>query len=454
MSANTLIRIIGTHFDCAPASCIQLYPRQYFPDGIFKPASCGFEDIRKIDTLLCGDNSASISEVLAGCNESCINLEIVRMGDLDEIPAQLLKMLPHSKIKTISATNLPRIIDMSNLNMKLIAAPLLRMFETYEKPSAVEVLNVSNNRLSGVRLLEILNSISRYDKISTLDVSSNLLEDLPSILLSQQSFPLLSKIIAGSNRISDINRAMAQWIFSDTLELNFGKENVVRTIAVADLDLWPHTFASFVEHIARSAGPINATSINIVKCGLRGSIEAIISPHIETMSIVKSTILGGIPNSISRAKQLTALMVAENDLKGTLPATLGQLTKLERLLVYANHLTGTLPRELSSLTLLEHARLEGNQLSGQIPREIGELTSLTKLVLHRNNFVGKIPTQIGKLTRLKVLLLQGNKLSGSIPKELGALSDLTTLGFRNNSLSNTTLPWEVATLPKLAWVYS
>jgi hypothetical protein len=163
--------------------------------------------------------------------------------------------------------------------------------------------------------------------------------------------------------------------------------------------------------------------------------------NLESLSLSRNTLSGGIPLGFAAASGLEVLSLSDNALNGSIPADLasGLPARLVVLSLANNFLSGEIPANIgckaNSSSYLQVLDLGANQLSGSIPESLGNCTMLTYLDLHRNNLTGAIPLGIAELRDLQEVFLQGNSLEGHIPQWLGNVSSLQSLDLSENQLT-------------------
>lgn len=188
-------------------------------------------------------------------------------------------------------------------------------------------------------------------------------------------------------------------------------------------------------------------------------------------------LIGQIPNTFGRLRNLQSLVLVENGLSGEMPPNLGNLVNLRRLVLAGNKLNGEIPDTFGGFTQLLICDLSRNTLSGVLPKALfGGLASLLKLDLSCNNLQGKIPEEISQLKNLTLLDLSNNKFSSGLTKSLQEMTcleelvlsknpmggflevldwhnmrKLTTLDLSNMNLTGG-IPWSIADLKKLRFL--
>lgn len=145
---------------------------------------------------------------------------------------------------------------------------------------------------------------------------------------------------------------------------------------------------------------------------------------------------GTFPKSLYYQHDLYFVDLSHIKMTGEFPSWLLQNnTKLEKLYLVNNSLSGSFQLANHSLVRLSHLDISRNHIHNQIPTEIGAcFPRLVFLNLSRNDFDGSIPSSISNMSLLKVLDLSNNSLSGNIPEQLveGCLS-LEVIMLSNNN---------------------
>jgi len=109
----------------------------------------------------------------------------------------------------------------------------------------------------------------------------------------------------------------------------------------------------------------------------------------------------------------------------------GELTSLKQLSLANTGILGSIPSSLFKSKNLEIIELNDNKLTGSLAKEIGDLKKLKKLNLKGNSLEGEIPDTLFKIETLEEVNLAGNKLSGEIPE---LKNELKTCSFSGTSL--------------------
>ena len=162
-------------------------------------------------------------------------------------------------------------------------------------------------------------------------------------------------------------------------------------------------------------------------------------PNIARFSIANNQFIGSIPNSISNASNLYALVLNNNKLIEKV-TSLEKLYKITFLGITLNNLGNGGANDLSFLCSLTNATymttiaINANNFERELPKCIVNFsTTLDTLYLDNNKISRKIPTKIGNLIHLGDLQMWQNKLSGDIPSEIGKLNKLQDLNLTENS---------------------
>jgi hypothetical protein len=148
----------------------------------------------------------------------------------------------------------------------------------------------------------------------------------------------------------------------------------------------------------------------------------------------------------SRFSSLKKLDLNNNSLTD-LPQEMSVLSSLEILFISENAIE-SIPAVIAKLNSLRVLSLRGNLLDDLSAVNL-PTSSLSWLIL-TNNQIRKIHSNIGDLRRLRKLMLSHNRIE-SVPVELGGCKELELVRLANNNI-NKSIPKEVLSLSKLAWI--
>lgn len=149
------------------------------------------------------------------------------------------------------------------------------------------------------------------------------------------------------------------------------------------------------------------------------------------------TINVGLPSSTSLLFLLCLTTAGRNadgkqGLVGTIPTSLGRLRDLQLLRLDSNSLTGAFPPQLC------HPNIEGlvlrrNQLSWSMS-DLQKCTNMTYLDLSNNRFRGTLPDEESAwgFRDLRWLDLNSNGIEGTLPKAIFSSNTLTVFNMANN----------------------
>ncbi|OQR86273.1 hypothetical protein ACHHYP_10798 [Achlya hypogyna] len=306
-------------------------------------------------------------------------------------------------------------------------------------PPSLVHMSVARNRLVA------LPAVHRLTRLVTLDLSHNLLTQLPNAL---QELTLLRSLACAKNHLlsmallpapahprrrsvrfdetSHDASAPHEWSVSDDPETkasvyfnNKSKQVTRQRPAVLGPD--PTTIPLLRLHPPRPEATTSEFSggWEIVpgartnyKNHLTGALHTSVPPELDRydrLVHMKKLNLSGnaideLPASVGRMHSLETLNVGHNRLS-TLPASLCELTKLVHLLAPANCIS-SLPQGLVSFAALRELDLKLNRLE-ELPPEVGKLHTLTALDLSSNH-LQRVPGSFLQLRRLTTLRLSGN----------------------------------------------
>ncbi|EXC30881.1 Polygalacturonase inhibitor [Morus notabilis] len=159
--------------------------------------------------------------------------------------------------------------------------------------------------------------------------------------------------------------------------------------------------------------------------------------RIETLEIYfgGGDLSGPIPPEIGDLPYLRILWWHKQpNLTGPIPQSITKLKRLSYLVITWANLSGPIPDFLSEIKSLVSIEFSFNNLTGPIPSSLSRLTNLTGLVLDRNKLTGPIPDSFGEFQGFSFYLkLSHNQLSGKIPASLGK-KDFTYVDLSRNKL--------------------
>ncbi|GJP50898.1 hypothetical protein CLOM_g10052 [Closterium sp. NIES-68] len=182
-----------------------------------------------------------------------------------------------------------------------------------------------------------------------------------------------------------------------------------------------------------------------VKCNKFGSVIELNLAE-SGLAGIPSVALNSIPPEIGNLSSLMVLDITGTQnrltsLIGVLPNEISRLTKLQTLLLFNNRLVGSIPETISALTDLVTLDLTQNNFTGSIPKGFGNLKKLGSLSLGLNGLSGPIPASLGQASSLSTVSLRGNALTGGIPDSLANLKQLGFLELQSNQLSGPLPVW-------------
>ncbi|KAL3771616.1 hypothetical protein ACHAW5_006643 [Stephanodiscus triporus] len=148
----------------------------------------------------------------------------------------------------------------------------------------------------------------------------------------------------------------------------------------------------------------------------------------------------------SRFSSLKKIDLNNNSLTD-LPEEMAVLSSLE-ILFLSENVMESIPTVISKLSNLRVLSLRGNLLKDLSATNL-PTSSLVWLIL-TNNRIRQIHSNIGEARLLRKLMLSHNRIE-SVPTELGKCKELELVRLADNNI-NKSIPREVLSLPKLAWI--
>ncbi|WMV06881.1 hypothetical protein MTR67_000266 [Solanum verrucosum] len=254
--------------------------------------------------------------------------------------------------------------------------------------SAIEILDLSNNRLSGT---VINTTFSIGNQLIIIKLDGNKLEGkVPPSLINCEYLEFLDL----SN--NELNDTFPKWLGGlphlQILKLRSNKfygpirtKNLFAQIRVIDLssngfsgELPVSLFQNF-----------QAMKIIGENSGTREYVADIYS-YYYTNSLIVTT--KGLDHELPRVLTTQIIIdLSSNRFEGCIPSIIGDLVGLRTLNLSHNVLEGHIPESLQHLSVLESLDLSSNKISGEIPQQLASLTFLAVLNLSHNHLVGCIP---------------------------------------------------------------
>ncbi|CAO2835275.1 unnamed protein product [Amaranthus hypochondriacus] len=310
--------------------------------------------------------------------------------------------------------------------------------------SVLKSVNFSWNRVSGA-LPSFQNG---FTSLETLDLSQNLLSG--EITQKLNALVGLRSLNLSSNQLTG------------TIPINLGKFK-----GLQQLQLSNNKFQGTIPEELADFG--NLTSLDLGLNRLHGSIPFRIMqlPKLEVIVVSANNLSGEVPNNFPRSLQrfaanlnnfhggipsgiskfLRNLDLSYNNLNGKIPDDLLSQPNLQTVDLSHNSLVGNIPESLSSSLI--RLRLGSNLLQGSILRiNFGALINMVYLELEDNGLTGTVPPALGSCQKLSLLNLAGNDFSGALPTELGKLKQLQVLSLQSNKFLGD-IPSEITRLSNL-----
>lgn len=200
----------------------------------------------------------------------------------------------------------------------------------------------------------------------------------------------------GNNQISELPKEIGLLTNMKILDLSF---NLLSNLPVAELSK------------LTKLREVQINGNQLFRCGdeLFSIQVAEALSDVTLLDLAQNKISGKMLHSICFLRSLRELNLSHNSIE-SLPLEIGLLGPSLRILNLKNNCLVTLPQEISSLVNLDELNLENNQLT-QLPENVfGKLTLLRILSL-ANNQLSTLPTDMHDLCALTTLNLSSNKLS-------------------------------------------
>ena len=365
------------------------------------------------DNQLCGVYSLDLKMKLLV--ESLIVIPgVFGSGDVD--PRKLLRMV------SIPAT-IQKLIKLEKLDL---STNLL-----VELPAEIfDLKELTHLRLNNNRLFVLPTSIQKLNKLGILELDSNQLTELPSEIGDLKDLTVLT---VRENHLACLPTSIQKM---DKLQWLLVGNNKLKKIPDEIGDLKELRVLSVSNEFRSLAATLEKFKF----------LPGLIAQQTILQSVESRNHLIDLPSSIQNLKNLKQLHLDGNQMK-ELPPVIGDLRELIVLSVRDNKLI-SLPTSIQKLNKLEKLYLFGNKIT-ELPPEIGALKKLVLLNVGRNQLAG-LPTSIQNLVNLKELHVYDNKITELLP-EIGHLNELRLLNVGKNQLVG--LPTSMQKLKKLEKLY-
>ncbi|KAJ6863436.1 hypothetical protein NC652_040092 [Populus alba x Populus x berolinensis] len=298
----------------------------------------------------------------------------------------------------------------------------------------LNVLDLSGKGIAGCVANEGFERLSRLTKLEVLYLDGNNLNN--SILSSLKKLSSLKHLsLIGNQLQGSINTKGSEGPSRlnklETLDLSLNNLNNSILSSLKGLSSLKYLYL----HGNELQGSIN----------MKGSEGPSRLNKLETLDLSLNNLNNSILSSLKGLSSLKYLYLQGNELQGSINMKGSEgpsrLNKLETLDLSLNNLNNSILSSLKGLSSLKHLYLYFNQLQGSINMKGSEgpsrLNKLETLDLSLNNLNNSILSSLKGLSSLKYLYLQGNELQGSINmKEIDSLSELEVLSLSGNKIHN------------------
>ncbi|KAK7294734.1 hypothetical protein RJT34_17629 [Clitoria ternatea] len=305
---------------------------------------------------------------------------------------------------------------------------------------SLRFLKLASNKLTGRLKLDV---IQRLANLSTLDLShNNLLIDTNVTDVHLHSFPNMKSVELASCNLTEFPSFLKNQSQITTLDLS---SNLIQ----GSIPTWIWQLDYLVQlnlsHnlLSNLEGPVNNTSsflrvLDLHANQLHGKLPVFpsqvayldysnnsfsftIPSNFGTylssaifLSLSKNILTGSIPQSVCNNSNLLVLDVSYNQFKGTIPKCLTKSETLMVLNLQDNKLGGSIPDAFLVSCPLRTIDLNGNLLGGPVPKSLVNCTSLEVLDLGDNQLDDEFPCFLKTISTLRVMVLRGNKFHSRI----------------------------------------
>ncbi|KAL7613844.1 hypothetical protein Lser_V15G09156 [Lactuca serriola] len=324
-------------------------------------------------------------------------------------------------------------------------------------PASIQVLDVSSNEFGG-----LLPQLSNGNASSALilDLSNNSFSGSLRHLLCPNSEKVVAVLNLANNRLSGIiPDCWHKWPSLSFLNLENNNLSGRIPIRLGSLS----SLGSLNMCNNKLSGRLhmkNLTNLQILQLAgneLVGTIPAWFGrelPNLRILDLRSNNFYGDITHQLCNLTSIQILDLGDNNLSGNIPRcfkNFGFLTgkeanskdqfnfspfqDMDALGSASLVIKGREDTYSTILGLVMVLDLSSNNFSGQIPSELMDLKALRSLNLSRNQLTGRIPDKIGDLKLLESFDVSLNSLSGELPLSLSSLSFLSNFNVSFNNLT-------------------
>ncbi|KAI3780673.1 hypothetical protein L2E82_10659 [Cichorium intybus] len=281
----------------------------------------------------------------------------------------------------------------------------------------LQVLKLSNNRFSGF----IPNDLLKDDSLvlTELDLSGNNLTGpismiMPSTLqvlnVSNNQLTGELPLVTGGCTVLDLSK--------NNFEGNLTK--LVKWTNIEFLDLSQNQLTGPFPEVTSQFLRLN--HLNLSHNSLNSIIPKVIAtfPRLSVLDLGSNQFNGPFPNGLLSIPTLQELYLSSNELSGNmdfLPSSfLSNVSKIRVLDISRNQLGGEFPEGFGLLSGVQVLDVSGNKFTGSLPESLTGLTGLVSLDVSRNHFTGPLLKNLSNtLTRFNASY---NEFSGVVPENL------------------------------------
>ncbi|KAI6686679.1 hypothetical protein NL676_032592 [Syzygium grande] len=315
----------------------------------------------------------------------------------------------------------------------------------------LENLDLSSYRASSLKFRFTHGWVPVFNLSSIKIKNCQLGPEFPKWLKNQKK---LSSMTLSGAAISD---TMPDWLWEMSQQLwtvDLSENQIVGKLP-RFLDFGSQAIVNLASNRLEGSFPLwsNVNQLSLKNNLLSGPVPANVDRRMSALKyldVSSNSLIGDLPSSVSRLKNLVYLDLSSNALSGDIYAGWTVMPKLKILDLSKNNFSGHIPCQMCSLLpSLEWLKLSTNSISGELPScslnctrlytlDLGKnrlhgiipqwteesLNSLSELILRSNSFSGRIPEQLCNSLNLHVLDLANNDLFGSIPRCLGNMAGM------------------------------